>query len=94
MPKLASVSIRLDPKLKRYLEGRVKKGKFRSMDEAFEASVRSLKDSEVRRRETVEWLRREIAIGTAQLDRGESVDGREALAEIRAKLEAMRKRPA
>ena len=94
MPEPANVSVRLDPNLKRYLEGRVKQGKFPSMDAAIEASVRSLKDADVRRRETIEWLRREIAIGTAQLDRGESVDGGEALAEIRAKLEALRKRPA
>ncbi len=50
MPKLATVSVRLDPKLKRYLEERVRKGKFRSLDAAVEAGVRSLKNEEQRRR--------------------------------------------
>ena len=71
MTKRAVISIDIDPKLKSYVERRVKSGHFKSFDEALEAGLRSLQEDEKRDREAKNWLRAEIAVGLDQARRGD-----------------------
>jgi antitoxin ParD1/3/4 len=69
----------------------LKTGLYQSQSEILRDGLRLLKEREDLKRLRLVELRKEIAIGSEQADRGEFVDGKEAFAEIR-KRSAGRKR--
>jgi antitoxin ParD1/3/4 len=69
----------------------LKTGHYQSQSEILREGLRLLKEREELKQLRIAALRNEIAIGTAEADRGEFVDGEEVFAEIR-KRSAERKR--
>jgi antitoxin ParD1/3/4 len=61
----------------------VKSGLYQSQSEVVREGLRLLKEREELKGLRLAELRREIAIGSDQADRGEFVDGRQTFAEIR-----------
>jgi antitoxin ParD1/3/4 len=69
----------------------LKTGHYQSQSEVVREGLRLLKDREELKQLRLAELRKEIAIGSEQADRGELVDGEETFAEIRRRS-ATRKR--
>lgn len=61
----------------------LKTGHYQSQSEILREGLRLLKEREELKQLRMAELRKEIAIGTAEADRGEFVDGDEVFAEIR-----------
>jgi antitoxin ParD1/3/4 len=61
----------------------LKTGHYQTQSEVVRDGLRLLKEREELKNRRLAELRKEIAIGSAQADRGEFVDGEEAFAEIR-----------
>jgi len=68
----------------------LKTGHYQSQSEILREGLRLLKEREELKQLRLSELRKEIALGSAQADRGEFVDGEETFAEIR-KRSAKRK---
>jgi antitoxin ParD1/3/4 len=69
MPRNTSVTI--GDHFSQFVDSKIKEGRFETLSEAVRAGLRLLEADEKK----LEVLRTTLAIGKAQLDRGESVDG-------------------
>ena len=70
----------------------LKSGYYQTQSEVLREGLRLLKDREEMKQMRLAELRKEIAVGAEQADRGEFVDGPGAFAKIRQRS-AQRKRP-
>lgn len=81
------MSVQLSPKQQRWLEEQVAAGHFASLEEAVEIAVADLmamSDDEL------DWAKPLIEAGLAELERGETIPGDEALASLGAMLDRSR----
>ena len=80
------MSITLPPELERLVQEKVESGMYLSPADVIEKAIRLLHDHDQLRQMRLEELRREIAIGIEECDRGEvsPVEAQAVLAEIRA----------
>jgi antitoxin ParD1/3/4 len=78
----------LGPVFEQFVAELVASGLYQSQSEVIREALRLLKEREELKKLRIEELRKEIARGSAQADRGEFVDGPKAFREIR------RRRPA
>ena len=83
------MTVTLTPDQEKFIEERMNKAGYSSPEKVLEEGLRLIEAKEEYERRLIE-LRREIQIGIDQINRGEVVDGREAIAEI---LEKNRSRP-
>src|SRR5437879_855856 len=67
-----NMKVSLNPELERFVEEKVRAGQYQSADEVVNSAVAMLRQQETLSAEDIAELRREIAIGLEQLDRGES----------------------
>lgn len=81
------MNVSLTPEIERFISGLVATGRYRSASEVVRAAVRLLEEREEEREVTLESLRENIAVGVAQLDRGQGVPADEVFEKI---LEALR----
>jgi antitoxin ParD1/3/4 len=70
---MATLNVSLTPELLALINGKVESGMYHSASEVVRAGLRLLQEQEVIRQMRLEELRREIAIGTEQLDRGDFI---------------------
>ena len=68
------MNIKLRPAVEDYVKRRVKRGDYRSANELVDTALTILQTSEATDPGNVARLKREVAVGLARLDRGESVD--------------------
>lgn len=66
-----------------FVAGLLKSGYYQTQSEVLREGLRLLKEREEVKQLRLAELRKEIAVGSAQADRGEFVDGPEAFAKIR-----------
>ena len=85
------MNVNLGPVLDQFVSDLLKTGLYQSQSEVLREGLRLLKEREELKQLRLAELRKEIAIGSAEADRGEFVDGKEVFAEIR-KRSAERKR--
>lgn len=85
------MNVNLGPVFDQFVADLLKTGHYQSQSEILREGLRLLQEREELKRLRIAELRKEIAIGIAQADRGEFVDGEEAFAAIR-KRSAERKR--
>jgi antitoxin ParD1/3/4 len=85
------MNVNLGPVLDRFVNDLLKTGLYQSQSEVLREGLRLLKEREEVKKLRLSELRKEIAIGSTEADRGEFVDGEETFAEIR-KRSAERKR--
>lgn len=79
------MNVNLGPMFDQFVADLLKSGEYQSQSEVVREGLRMLKEREEFRQLRVDELRREIARGGDQADRGELVDGDEAFKRIRAK---------
>ena len=82
------MNVNLGPKLDSFVAEMVKSGNYQTQSEVLRDGLRLLKERETLKRLRIEELRREIAIGTEQLERGQFVDGPKAMAKLLRKAQA------
>jgi antitoxin ParD1/3/4 len=84
------MNVNLGSTLDNFIAELLKTGMYQSQSEVVREGLRLLKEREDLKKLRLAELRKEIAIGNKQADRGELVDGRDAFAKIR-KRSAQRK---
>jgi len=75
MATRSTLNVSLTPGLCRFVESRVRSGKYQTASEVVREALRLLEAKDRAPVGSVEELKREIEIGLAQLRRGEGVDG-------------------
>ena len=78
MPRNTSVTI--GEHFAGFIDSKIEEGRFESVSEAVRAGLRLLEEDESK----LEAIRVKLAIGEAQLDRGEFVDGENFIGELLA----------
>ena len=87
----SSMNVNLGTVFDKFIAELLKSGMYQSQSEVVREGLRLLKEREELKRLRLAELRKQIAIGSEQADRGEFVDGEETFAEIRRRS-AERKR--
>jgi antitoxin ParD1/3/4 len=85
------MNVHLGPVFDDFVAGLLKSGYYQTQSEVLREGLRLLKEREELKQLRLAELRREIAAGAEQADRGEFVDGPEAISKIRERS-AQRKR--
>jgi len=85
------MNISLTTELEQFIQSQAASGKYNSSEEVILAAIRLLEERERIYKGRFEELQREIMIGVEQLDRGERLDGREVIEQLRQKNQALRK---
>lgn len=80
----------LGPVFEQFVEDLLKSGLYQSQSEVIREGLRLLKEREDLKKLRLGEMRRQIALGIEQADRGEFVDGPEALRQIRQRRPARR----
>jgi antitoxin ParD1/3/4 len=87
----SGMNVNLGPVFDGFIADLLQTGHYQSQSEVVREGLRLLKEREELKNLRMAELRKEIAIGSEQADRGEFVDGEETFAEIRRRS-AKRKR--
>jgi antitoxin ParD1/3/4 len=77
------MNVSLTPELERLVAEKVESGMYTSASEVVREGLRLLQERDELRRTRLEELRREIARGVEQADRGELIDGEAVFRELR-----------
>ncbi len=85
------MNVNLGPTFDEFIADMLKTGHYQSQSEVVREGLRLLKEREELKQIHLAELRKEIAIGIAEADRGEFVDGPAAFERIRAKSAARRR---
>ncbi|CAN5705827.1 hypothetical protein BH23PLA1_BH23PLA1_10180 [soil metagenome] len=85
---METMSVRLPRELEDLIQKKVESGQYDSPYEVVREALQLLDDRDKLREIRLEELRREIQIGIDQADRGELLDGPEAIDRIREKIRA------
>lgn len=84
------MNVSLNPELEQFIHNQVESGKYKSTDAVIIAGIRLLEEQERIYQGRFEELKREILVGIEQLDRGERLDGREVIEQLRRENQAKR----
>jgi antitoxin ParD1/3/4 len=87
-----TMNVSLTPQLESFVSDKVSSGRFQSASEVVRAGLRMLEESEADRKASLQLMRRQIAEGVDQLDRGQVVDGEEVFREIEKLSHARRRK--
>lgn len=82
------MNVSLTPKLKQFIQTQIESGKFSSAEEVVIAGIKLLEEREQIYKGRFEELKKEIAIGIEAAERGEYLDGREVIEQLRQKNQA------
>jgi antitoxin ParD1/3/4 len=77
-----SITVSITPELEQFVSELLASGKFSSASEVICAGLKILQDRYIVYQARLAELKQEIAIGIAQADRGELIDGEEVFAEL------------
>lgn len=88
MTSRTSLNVSLTPDLSRFVENRVRSGKYQTASEVVREALRLLEGRDQAPIAGVEELKREIEVGLAQLRRGDGVDGEEFFTRLAARRRA------
>ena len=79
------MNVSLTPALEKLIQEKVKTGLYNSASEVIREALRLLEEQDRLRRMKLEDLRKEIAVGINQADRGELIEGKEVFRKLRAR---------
>jgi len=83
------MTVALPPELEAFVQQKVESGRYVSSGEVVLEALRLLEIQDRMQSTQLELLRKEIAIGIEQADRGELQDGPSVFASLREKIESM-----
>jgi len=86
------MNVSLTPKLEKYVQTKVEKGRYNSASEVIREALRLLEESEETRARQLSAFDAEIGRRLALLDRGERVSGDEARARLQRRSQRRRRR--
>ena len=86
------MNVSLTPELEELVNQKVGSGMYHSASEVIREALRLLKEQDELRQFHLERLRKEVAVGLAQLDRGEGVPGKIVFERLRQKSQTRRNR--
>lgn len=81
-----TLNVSLTPELEHFVSSKVASGRYQSASEVVREGLRLLEQREVTKQAALEEVRRKIAVGLEQADRGELFDGEEVFRELLEKL--------
>ncbi|GAX42877.1 hypothetical protein NIES4075_38820 [Tolypothrix sp. NIES-4075] len=84
------MSISLTPELEQFIQSQIASGKYTSTEDVIIAGIKLLEERERIYKGRFEELKREIAIGVEQLERGEVIDGEIVFRQLEQKLQQRR----
>lgn len=88
------MNINLTPELERLVQEKVASGLYNNQSEVVREALRLLAERDQQREAHIDGLRKALAVGLAQANRGELLDGAALVAEMRESLRSRRKRKA
>lgn len=80
------MNITFNPEEEQLIQEKLKSGKYATAYEVIVEALRLLEERDKQYEKWVEETREKVAIGIAQLDRGEGIDGEVVIARLREKL--------
>jgi antitoxin ParD1/3/4 len=86
-----TVNISITPELDKFLQRRVKSGRYQTTSEVVREALRLLERHELEREETLRQLRTKLKRGAAQAERGELLNGDEVFHELRRMIDKRRR---
>lgn len=86
------MNVSLTPELQRFVADKVQTGLYHTASEVVREGLRLLQERDELRRTRLEELRKQIAVGVEQADRGELVDGPAFFEKLQRKTRAGRER--
>ena len=84
------MNVPLTPELEQFVQAKVKTGRYLSASEVVREALRLLDDRDRLREIRIDTLRKEIAIGIEQSDRGEVFDGEKVIQELLGEINQAR----
>lgn len=82
------MQVSLTPELEQFIQTQIESGKYSSAEEVVTAGIKLLEERERIYKGRFEELKKEVTIGIEELERGESLDGREVIEQLRQKNQA------
>ena len=84
------MSITLKPEQEKIVQTQIQLGKFTTTDQAIDRALRLLEEWDDSEAQWIEETRQKLASASAQIDRGEVLDGPTVIAQLQAKLNQAR----
>ena len=84
------MTITLKPEQEKYIQNKLKSGRYQTVDEVVIEAFRLLEERDRHYEKWVEETRKRVAVGLEQLDRGEGLEREIALARLKEKIRASR----
>ncbi len=84
------MNVSLTPELETLVHDKVESGLYTSASEVVREALRLLRERDQIQQQRLAELRREVAVGLEQLDRGERIPGEQVFAELRKMSEERR----
>jgi antitoxin ParD1/3/4 len=84
------MSIILKPEQEKIVQTQIQLGKFTTTDQAIDRALRLLEEWDASEAQWIEDTRQKLASASAQIDRGEVLDGPTVIAQLQAKLNQAR----
>jgi antitoxin ParD1/3/4 len=84
------MEVLLTEQLEQFIQTQVETGKYASASDVILAGIQLLEERERLYQGRFEELQREVLLGVEQLDRGERLDGRSVIEQLRQKNQAQR----
>lgn len=88
------MSISLKPEQEQFIQEKLQTGKYQTVDEVITEAFRLLEERDRHYQEWLDETREKVAIGLAELERGEGVDGEVVMVELRDMISQVRKNQA
>src|SRR5438876_11591828 len=86
-----TVNVSVTPKLDRFLQSRVRSGRYQTTSEVVREALRLLERQERERDEAFQGLKAKLERGAGEAERGQLLDGDEIFGELRAMIDERRR---
>ena len=84
------MNISLTPEQEQFIQEKLNSGKYETADELISEAFRLLEERDKHYEKWVEETRKKVAVGIAQLDRGEGIDGEDVFKELLEEIEQVK----
>jgi antitoxin ParD1/3/4 len=86
------MSITLKPEQEQLIQAKVKTGKYNNVDEVITEALQLLEERDKHYQKWIEETRQKVAVGLAELDRGEGIEVQTVINNLKEKVRQTKKR--